>query len=575
MHAIRFAISIFLLTMLAPVGAQTCDELRADGQRALRQRNYRDAINSFLGAMITCKGNPAEFTDLIQQAQASWVRELEAARDQANIAYQQALQAKLLADSAKVQEEIARRDAEANARKAREQGIRAESLRLALLADIIRQKGQKNDALLLAWLATQLSGAELSSFAMRTFGETVRDSFMTTLFRANAPFETPESGGGIHVMGTQDGMRYIFQEKTNAVIPLEKGVSGFQVGARGNYIITWDEQNNAQIRDARGVTLARLAGHTEPIRYAVFSPDEQYIVTCSRDNTARLWDLQGKQRAVLQGHTANVYKAAFSANGRVILTQSTDGSARAWDLDGKCLATVQRPGTYLIEASLDADGGRIIAVFQDGSAALYRVNGEPLYQWPADQGGIRAAQFAGNDQRMILQSGVNNIILSDLQGHVLQTYRHPARIGGWTLDAERRELLSWASDRTLRRWNLASGELLQTYPGYRADIISARYAADKSSFLSTGKDGVVKLCDMQGNVLVEWLLNDNAPLPARYSLDGQSVLTISNGRRQIDRTPIPQVVYDQVNAGNPLGSGSISRLVQDYKVQFSEALGIK
>ncbi|MCZ6655022.1 MAG: hypothetical protein O7D91_18595, partial [Planctomycetota bacterium] len=49
-----------------------------------------------------------------------------------------------------------------------------------------------------------------------------------------------------------------------------------------------------------------LAGHTDHVWHAEFSPDGSRIVTASRDGTARLWDLEGKPLAVLAGHTDTV-----------------------------------------------------------------------------------------------------------------------------------------------------------------------------------------------------------------------------------------------------------------------------
>ncbi len=44
-----------------------------------------------------------------------------------------------------------------------------------------------------------------------------------------------------------------------------------------------------------------LAGHTEKVWHASFSPDGSRIVTSSVDSTARLWDGDGKALAVLEG----------------------------------------------------------------------------------------------------------------------------------------------------------------------------------------------------------------------------------------------------------------------------------
>ncbi len=71
-----------------------------------------------------------------------------------------------------------------------------------------------------------------------------------------------------------------------------------------------------------------LAGHTDGLYGAEYSPDGSRIVTTSDDGTARLWDSAGNEIAVLAGHTDTVYGAEYSPDGSRILTTSVDGTAR-------------------------------------------------------------------------------------------------------------------------------------------------------------------------------------------------------------------------------------------------------
>ena len=124
------------------------------------QKKYDDALDQFWAALVTCQNEAggAQVSRLIQQAQEAYISELADAVESEKKALVEALAAKAQAETAKQKEEIARREAEQNAQRAREQGIRAESRRLALLADNTRSKGQKSDAVLLAYLALRLSG---------------------------------------------------------------------------------------------------------------------------------------------------------------------------------------------------------------------------------------------------------------------------------------------------------------------------------------------------------------------------------------------------------------------------------
>lgn len=163
------------------VFAQDCAGFRRSGEEMMNKKDYPQALSRFWAAMIACEEGNTDIIELIKETQNRWVRDLESAVQREKKAYQEAVVAREAAEKARAAEEAVRRDLEVKERLAKERGQRAETLRISLLADIVRERGNKRDALLLSWLAMRLSGTDIAPLTYGSFGKAVCNSFTQTI----------------------------------------------------------------------------------------------------------------------------------------------------------------------------------------------------------------------------------------------------------------------------------------------------------------------------------------------------------------------------------------------------------
>src|SRR5262249_27549917 len=72
-------------------------------------------------------------------------------------------------------------------------------------------------------------------------------------------------------------------------------------------VLRWQEDNDrVRVWDtATGQELARLEGHPQEVRTAVFSPDGRRVATAAQDATVRTWDAaSGQELACIKGMPA-------------------------------------------------------------------------------------------------------------------------------------------------------------------------------------------------------------------------------------------------------------------------------
>lgn len=562
-------IALILFFAPAAIFAQCYANLRDEGKELMRRQDYATALNRFWAAMDHCPDAPDndEMGNLIKEAQERWVRDLEGTVQREKKARQEAVVAKEQAEQARAAEELARKDLEVKERLAKERGLRAETLRLTLLADLVRERGRKSDALALAYLAMQLSGANTDPLVYRSFGKAVRDSFTIPVFSAQSPItvlEPFDQGRHWLVKAGNDGYWVLQPEKgTQLLIPAE-GAMGAVAAPSSPLLLTWGKEGTATLWKTDGTSLAVVRGHTEAIRHADFAPDGKRLATASRDNTARIWDLQGALLATLQGHTGNVYEVRFSPDGQRLLTRSSDGTARVWDAQGQPLGTLSQPNGYLYEAHWSPSGRGIACLFADGSARLWTSDGQSsTVLRPSGATGIG---FAGQNDVMVYGGDKNIYWFKGGQGNpvVLQQGGVPT---GVSSAYSPHALLAWDAVGGLNLWN-ANGQTSQTLVGHRDAILGAVCLPEGGYTLSTAKDETAKLWDNQGNLILEWPLGSATSPMARFGPDGRTIWVVNGKGKTLSKTPLPETIYSNMSLSND----AMEQLVRQYNVELFDIL---
>jgi WD40 repeat protein len=164
-----------------------------------------------------------------------------------------------------------------------------------------------------------------------------------------------------------------------------------------------------------------LAGHTQTIAAAAWSPDGTRVVTAA-DRTARVWRVHGADApVVLTGHVGPLVSVAWSPDGARIVTASKDRTARVWSTDGVDEPLVLKGhADAVVAAAWSPDGTRIVTAADDGTARIWPLTTDAL------QRALRAAttDCLTPEQRQV---HLGESAFAALAGHVACEHTHGRR----------------------------------------------------------------------------------------------------------------------------------------------------
>lgn len=257
-----------------------------------------------------------------------------------------------------------------------------------------------------------------------------------------------------------------------------------------------------------------IQGHDEYVYQIAFAREHDVMVTAAGDNRTLVWDAKAKRVRHVLEHEAAVYSAMPSPDGRFVATGDGDGNVALWNAtSGELLRRVKKHADAVYAVAFSPDGKRLASAggSTDGGDAICR-----LWKLPELEP------------------------LRELEGHERQVY-------GVTFSPDGGTLATSSSDRTIRLWNVESGEAT-TWRGHTSDVYRCAFSPDGKQLASTSQDATVRLWSVAtGDVLfTHHGIPRNPFYAAAFTPDGAQLATVGDDRRlRVLRTRDLELVFEQ------------------------------
>jgi WD40 repeat protein len=298
-------------------------------------------------------------------------------------------------------------------------------------------------------------------------------------------------------------------------------------GGRDKILRLWDV--------ASGQCRRTFSGHGDKVHAVALSKHQRYALSGSADRTLKLWDVDsGHCLRTLQGHTDGVLAVSLSTDGRYALSGSSDRTIKLWRLtDGVCICSLEGHTGPVYALCLAADARSALTGSGDRTMRLWRLPAEwvapylvsqvlpsetALAAWTDFERALTHAQKAvvrrdmveaahwvrearalpghgGRPEAMSLWSSLYvSLPRSTLQvGWEAKTFSlHLDAVTAVCLSSDGSLALSGSADRTLKVWDVATGQCLKSFAGHSAEITSACFSGDGQYILSCSADRTLK-----------------------------------------------------------------------------------
>jgi len=291
-----------------------------------------------------------------------------------------------------------------------------------------------------------------------------------------------------------------------------------------------------------------LKGHSGWVTcIATTAENPDMLLSGSRDKSIIIWNLTkeseqnyGTPKRALTGHSHFIQDLAVSSDGQFALSGSWDATLRLWDLNfGTTTRRFVGHTRDVLSVAFSADNRQIVSGSRDKTIKLWNTLGECKYT--IEENGhtewVSCVRFSPNTQNPTIVSGGWDKLVKvwNLQNCKLKTnlVGHTGYVNSVTISPDGSLCASGGKDGTVRLWDLNEGKHLYSLDG--GDIINSLIFSPTRYWLCAATQSSVKIWDLESKSLVADLsknhpdfqakTKDPACISVAWSADGTTLFT--------------------------------------------------
>ncbi len=290
-----------------------------------------------------------------------------------------------------------------------------------------------------------------------------------------------------------------------------------------------------------GEVINRWLPHSRHVTYIRTSPDGQWVMSYGGGNMVVEYGIEdGQPRLDWERHELGVNAVALTPEGRAI-SGAADGTVRVWDmLSGRQLLVIDEAEQGAWAVAVSADGERIAAGCKDGVIREFSASdGSLIRELEGHLGYIRAVAYmpeaatdgasisllsAAGDGTLRAWGPAGEEPLHILEGDLFAEDGHRGGVLATAISTDGTQALSGGRDGTVRLWDLQTGAQQTVLRGHRGWVEAVAFAGDTGQILSASRDGTVRRWDASTGEVITEMDHGSAVMGVACTDDGATVI---------------------------------------------------
>lgn len=249
-----------------------------------------------------------------------------------------------------------------------------------------------------------------------------------------------------------------------------------------------------------------MSGIVDEINSLAFSDDGQILITVGADSTVKMWHTGALDLIdIWHKHHGNVRCVGFSPDGKMVMTGGDDRRILFWNLRDRLVQNILSLDDTAAHSMVLSTDGKILITGSYRKIKVWDISSfinhknccecEPVYNLMGHSHIVNSLVISDDTKYLISGSRDKTVRIWNLAtGELIHILKgHEDIVNTVALSPDQEIIASGSADKTIKIWHLHTGELLATFTGHSNSVTAVTFTTSGEMLVSASLDKTIKI----------------------------------------------------------------------------------